>query len=79
MTAKLMWDGRILDLCLWPEAGVGRVGMVRTRCDGVEYDYVTSVGERRVSEPYQREADARQDCESEVRRLLKDAGVEVEP
>lgn len=75
MTAKLEWDGYVLDLHLWPDTGVGRVGMVRTRCAGIEYDFVTNVNGRHVSEPYQREEDARQDCEREVRRLLKEAGI----
>ena len=77
MAAKLEWDGDVLDLSLWPGAGVGRVGVVRTRAEGLEYDYVTKVGERQVSEPYQRKEDARQECYNEVRRLLKEAVVEL--
>lgn len=76
MAATLEWNGNALDLRLWPEADiVGRVGIVRARADGITCYYVTAVVMRRVSEPYQREEDARQDCESEVRRLLKEAGV----
>lgn len=78
MAAKLTWDGDLLDLNLWGEFGVGRVGMVRTRAEGIEYDYVTNVGERVVSEPYQSKEDARQECYNEVRRLLKAGGMEVE-
>jgi len=88
MAAKLTWDGRILDLELWPGVGVDRVGMIRMHERvaiirmherGVNYEFITNVGERRVSAPYQTEADARQDCESEVRRLLKEAGVDLAP
>lgn len=31
------------------------------------------------SDPYQDPADLQQDCESEVRRLLREAGIEVMP
>ena len=30
-------------------------------------------------DPYESEEDCRRDCETEVRRLLKEAGVEVDP
>lgn len=79
MAAKLEWDGRVLDLSLWPDTGIGRVGIVRARMDGAGWEYITNVGARAVSGVYEAEADARQDCTSEVRRLLREAGVEVEP
>jgi hypothetical protein len=78
MAAKLEWDGRVLDLHLWDGVGVSRVGLVRSLGDGCGHEYVTNVGKRRVSEAYQQEEDARQECFNEVRRLLKEAGVTLE-
>lgn len=66
MTAKLAW--RSGDLWL------GRMwvaGIEWRAADGYRY----KIPHRPDSEPYQSAADARQDAESEVRRLLKEAGV----
>jgi hypothetical protein len=76
MAARLEWHGeRLMHGAYW-------CAEVRARCGGQEYDYVTYVREQdvergAVSEPYQDKADAMQDAESEVRRLLREAGVEV--
>lgn len=74
MAAKLQWAvDRLYDVS---GKNPALVGQVRTRAKGLEHDYVTHIGERRVSEPYQRKDDARQDLERQVRSLLKAAGVE---
>lgn len=82
MAAKLAWDGDklVLEHRDGFTQGERVVAEVRTRCAGSEYDFVLLRGRdgiNEVSEPYQNGADARQDCEAEVRRLLKSAGVEV--
>jgi hypothetical protein len=67
MAAKLRWDGRLLML---GEVMVGEAHPL----NGWRY----RVAPRQWSKTYEDEADCRQDLESEVRRLLKDAGVDVE-
>lgn len=68
MSDGLQWVGAYL----YPEGReTDALREVRTRCEGSEWDFVTYVGPRAVSEPHQRKEDAYQDCESEVRRLLK--------
>lgn len=73
MAAKLEWIADELR-----HAGEGHVlGTLRTRAEGIEYDWVlgSETAYSFVSEPYENKADARQDCEREVRRLIKEAGV----
>lgn len=72
MAARLEWKGHNLYLGEWRVAEVRTLGpkwfRFRAPCDTLvegKQDYETA-------------ADAFQDCESEVRRLLKDAGVGVE-
>lgn len=67
MAAELKWNGDELFL------GKTKMAEVRTRCEGYEWDYVIGPGDT-VSEPYQRKADARQDCERAVREALRKAG-----
>jgi hypothetical protein len=70
MAAQLKWDGDKLML------GKTKMAEVRTRAEGIEYDYVIGPGDK-VSEPYQDKDDARQDCFNEVLRLLRAAsGIE---
>ena len=67
MAAQLEWEGRMLML------GPIMVGEVHpTRA------WRYRIAPRQWSQPYQDEADCRQDLESEVRRLLKEAGVTCE-
>jgi hypothetical protein len=63
----LKWKGD--ELCL----GATKMAEVRTRADGLEYDYVLGP-EDHVSEPYQDKEDCRQDCMRHVRDLLAKAG-----
>lgn len=71
MAAKLEWVGYNLYLGEWRLAEVRTLGPKRFRfrapCDAL------GDGKRE----YESAQDAFQDCESEVRRLLKEAGVEV--
>lgn len=77
MAARLEWrqqgkTKRLLmgpwDLALVPKTVDGNFGVV-----------VTAYGKWPVEgHPYEMEADAMQDAESEVRRLLREAGVEIE-
>jgi hypothetical protein len=73
MAARLTWKGNELYL--------GRTKMAEVRERGSErrmypdYEYVLGP-EDKISDPYQNKADARQACETEVRRLLKNAGAE---
>lgn len=68
MSDGLTWVGAYL----YPEGReTDALGEVRTRCEGLEWDFVTYLGLRKASERYERKEDAYQDCESEVRRLLK--------
>jgi hypothetical protein len=69
MKGLLKWDGNVLQI------GKTQMAEVRTRCEGLEYDYVIGPKDF-VSEPYERKEDAHQDCERHIRRLLKKAGVE---
>jgi len=72
MAAKLTWEDRGLKLGIWELAYV----MSGSR-DEKRYMYVIDSGHV-VSEEYESEADCRQDCETEVRRLLREAGVTLE-
>lgn len=65
--AKLNWKGDELFL------GATKMAEVRTRAEGLEYDYVIGPKDH-VSEPYQDKDDAKQDCERHVRDLLAKAG-----
>ena len=67
MSGLLRWRGDEFFL------GATKMAEVRTRCEGLEYDYVLGPNDF-VSEPYQRKEDARQDCERHVRDLLQKAG-----
>jgi len=70
MAAKLRWSKGSLWLGALKVAdtvGWGDDEGVRFRPAGGEW-----------SDPYQAPSDLQQDCESEVRRLLKEAGVEVQ-
>lgn len=73
MAARLTWKGR--HLWLAEERTTGSV----FKRNGWRWSLDKRTGPRAMSEPYEAEADARQDLESEVRRLLKEAGCEVEP
>ncbi len=66
MAAKLEWKIG----SLW----LGRIEVARTEWRG-GYAHRYQIGGHDWSQSYQDEADCRQDLESEVRRLLKDAGV----
>lgn len=72
MAAKLEWRGDVLMMGPWELARVGEV-------PGVGMCYAIPDAERGVHGPYEDAADAQQDCESEVRRLLRESGVEVAP
>lgn len=72
MAAKLEWSGDVLKLGRWDLARVGTIV-------GVGVCYAIPDTERGVHGPYEDEADAQQDCEAEVRSLLREAGVEVGP
>jgi hypothetical protein len=63
----LKWKGDELYL------GATKMAEVRTRAEGLEYDY-TIGPEDHVSEPYQDKEDAKQDCMRNVRDLLSKAG-----
>lgn len=67
MAAQLKWKGDELFL------GTTKMAEVRTRAEGIEYDYVLGPKDF-VSEPYQSKDDARQDCWLHVCRLMKKAG-----
>jgi hypothetical protein len=82
MAARLEWKNKTAfggDLMLggWPMASVwserGRGGVFKGARWEIPNLDCTSGG------PYESAADAFTDCESEVRRLLKEAGCEVEP
>jgi len=76
MAAKLAWDG---DDLMMGTALLAYVVPV-TRSHKSRIVLVAFRGEQDCESPaYECAADARLDCESEVRRLLKDAGVDVEP
>jgi hypothetical protein len=72
MPATLKWKGDELFL------GKTKMAGVRTRAEGLEYDYVLGRDDEpeydHVSEPYREKEDARQDCETHVRGLLSRAG-----
>lgn len=72
MAAKLEWKDRGLRLGIWELAYV-----MSGAKDTKHFMYVIDSGHV-VSEDYEKESDCRQDCESEVRRLLKEAGVTLE-
>jgi hypothetical protein len=67
MPATLKWKGDELFL------GKTKMAEVRTRAEGLEYDYVLGPKDF-VSEPYQGKNDARQDCLHRVRDMLAKAG-----
>lgn len=71
MAAKLEWDGDELKLGRWTLARVGKVL-------SLGWMYGIPDAESGLHGPYEEPADAQQDAESEVRRLLKDAGIVVE-
>jgi hypothetical protein len=70
MPVMLKWKGDELFL------GKTKMAEVRASTHGDHAVYVLGP-EDKVSEPYESPEDARQDCETEVRRLLKAAGAEV--
>lgn len=70
MAAKLEWRHGALLL------GTLIVGRVALNHGGWNYAIPSSGGEN--GGPYESMTDAQQDAEAEVRRLLKDAGIEVE-
>lgn len=72
MAARLEWKGR--HMWLGDERTTGCI----FKRNGWRWSLDKRTGPRKMSEPYESEADCRRDCESEVRRLLKYAGVEVE-
>ena len=73
MAAKLEWIGdRLL-------VGPFVLGCTERRRTGVYAVLNTARGEEDLGMPREDGADAVQDLETEVRRLLKEAGVEVEP
>jgi hypothetical protein len=78
MPVMLKWKGNELFLGKTKMAEVitvsvqGKTG----KYDVETFRYVLGP-EDRVSEPYERAQDARNDCTDEVARLLKNAGVEV--
>lgn len=82
MAAKLEWKeqhafGARLMLGGWMLAETYRLGGKR----GTAHVFKFSLTDTAVTEsqPYESLADCMADCESEVRRLLKEAGVEVMP
>lgn len=68
MAERLEWNGVTLRLGPFVLAEVGRDDQRRARY---------RIGRKVASDPYESMVDCMQDCESEVRRLLKEAGVEV--
>ena len=71
MAARLEWENGAL---VAYEVAIANVSK-----RGDDWVYVARVdGRRIVSPPYESEADCRQDCMAEVRRLLKEAGVDCE-
>lgn len=73
MAAKLEWDGD--ELMLGGKDG-WTLGAVRQQ--GALFRAVLNRSDVATREEYEDRGDAAQDLDSEVRRLLKDAGVEVE-
>jgi len=82
MTASLRWQKkRLVASADEPWLDGAEVGRVRRYGVG-GWGYTASVkdvAKDTEAEAYECERDARQDLESEVRRLLKEAGVEVGP
>lgn len=70
-TPKMVWDGDVLRA----DTSAFESAEVRTRCEGLEYDYkITRLGRPSiVSEPYRHKDDAWKDLEAEVRQILKKA------
>lgn len=73
MAAKLEWDGD--ELMLGGKDG-WTLGAVRR--EGPLFRAVVNRSDVRTRDRYEDRGDAAQDLDSEVRRLLKDAGVEAE-
>jgi len=71
MAAKLTWSTGYLWLGQLPLAHMRHTGR-----KGWQWT-LTGHGWRSAPSRYETKEDAQQDCESEVRRLLKDAGVDV--
>jgi hypothetical protein len=73
-TSKLQWKGDELFL------GKTKMAEVRERGDArrayPDFEYVLGPNDK-VSKPYWYKEDARQDCMTEVLRLLKTAGVDL--
>jgi hypothetical protein len=74
MAAKLKWRNNVLTV-----GGAALYVGISDAEDGHweafgDMSYGTLLEQR-----WENDADARQDCEAEVRRLLREAGVEVEP
>lgn len=69
MAVKLEWDNISLML--------GPIRVAQVAVTGKQWRFQIPMGERAMFESvgYQRGNDCMQDCESEVRRLLKEAGV----
>lgn len=68
MAAKLEWKGDELRLGPWTLARICQVL-------NLGWHYAIPDAENGLHGPYEEPGDARQDAESEVRRLLRDAGV----
>lgn len=71
------WSGGRLMLGGWQLAQVWREGAATAATDQFHYELQNE--DCTHGGPYESGDDAFQDCESEVRRLLKEAGVEVVP
>lgn len=68
MAVSLEWRDDELVLGKWTLA---RIGLVR----GLGWMYGIPDAENGLHGPYEEPADAQQDCEAEVRRLLRESGV----
>lgn len=82
MAAKLVWDDDHLMLGGpdgWALAYLDDGNQHEREPGAWRYVLTASKGRGSYGEWAQRKEDARQDCESEARRLLKEAGVEVAP
>jgi len=73
MTATLEWNGRTL-MMIAHGGAIREVGEVRGKRGEWVYELRRGLTIQ-VSDPYELIGDARHDAESEVRRLLKEAGV----